>query len=269
MAPNKDTLSLKVRYFQDSTPADVKCREEYFVRRELQMKLPVIKTALVLVDLWNVHFIDSWIERAEQITRDSILPAIAMSRAAGITIIHAPSPEVARQYRPAARNQKTHIPDSSRADWPPLEFRQREGEYEAFRGPRDQPPGIGAHWDPIRPYLSISSAVEVEEKDVVVASGDELHEVLAERKILHLIYAGFATNWCVLGRDYGIRNMARSGYNIVFLRDCTAGVEFPDTLDELFVTELSVREIEQQFGFSVSNEDYFVGCREVSERYKI
>jgi len=57
--------------------------------------------------------------------------------------------------------------------------------------------------------------------------------------------------------------MARRGYNIVFLRDCTAGVEFPDTLDDLFVTEIATREIEQQFGFSASNEDYFESCLEV------
>lgn len=264
MVHNMETLSLKVRYYQDSTPANVKCREEYFIRRELQMKLPVKKTALILVDLWNVHFIDSWVERAEQITRETIVPAIEMSRAAGLTIIHAPSADVARQFPQVSRNPEARIPESNRTEWPPLAFREREGEYEAYRGPRDQPPGIGAHWDLIRPNLSISPAVEVKEDDVVVADGDELHEVLAGKKIFHLIYAGFATNWCVLGKDYGIRNMARVGYNIVFLRDCTTGVEFPDTLDQLFVTEIAVREIEQQFGFSASNEDYFMSCREVS-----
>jgi hypothetical protein len=60
--------------------------------------------------------------------------------------------------------------------------------------------------------------------------------------------------------------MARYGYHIVFLRDCTAGVEFPDTLDQRFVTEIAVREIEQQFGFSASNADFFESCRKVTER---
>ena len=259
-------LDLKVRYYQDSTPAEVPCREEHFIRREFQMKLPVKQTALILVDLWNVHFIDSWIERAARVTREAIVPAIEMSRTAGMTVVHAPSPEVARQFPQASRNPEASVPTRGGADWPPLDFRHREGEYDAYRGPRNQPPGIGLHWNSISGDLSISPAVEVRDEDVVIASGAELHEVLAQRNVLHLIYAGFATNWCVLGRDYGIRSMARYGYNIVFLRDCTAGVEFPDTLDELFVTEIAVREIEQQFGFSASNEDYFASCRQVSER---
>ena len=266
MGNSPSVLDLNVRYYQDSTPADVPCREEHFIRREIRMKLPVEQTALVLVDLWNTHFIDSWIERAARVTREAIVPAIEMSRRAGLTVIHAPSPEVARQFPQSTRNPTPPDPPGWGADWPPQAFRSRAGEYQAYRGPRSQPPGIGLHWDPISDDLTISPAVEVRDEDVVITNGAELHEVLAERNVLHLVYTGFATNWCVLGRDYGIRSMARYGYNIVFLRDCTAGVEFPDTLDDLFVTEIAIREIEQQFGFSASNEDFFESCRKVSER---
>ena len=45
-------LDLQVRYFQDSTPLGVPCREENFVRREIHMSLPLAQTALVLVDMW-------------------------------------------------------------------------------------------------------------------------------------------------------------------------------------------------------------------------
>ena len=41
------TLDLRVRYFQDSTPADVPCRETAFIRREFEIPLPVDETALV------------------------------------------------------------------------------------------------------------------------------------------------------------------------------------------------------------------------------
>ena len=96
--------------------------------------------------------------------------------------------------------------------------------------------------------------------DFVIATGQQLHALLEERRILHLIFAGFATNWCVLGRDYGIRSMSRYGYNMVLLRDATTGVEFPDTYDNLFTTEIAIREVEQQYGFSASNADFFAGC---------
>jgi len=229
-------MQLRVRYFQDSTPSDVPCRESAFVRRELDTELPADRTALVLVDMWSVHFIESWIERAERISREYVIPAIDAAREAGLTVIHAPCPEVAAQY-------PGHLPDvppapsppASGPDWPPSDFRSRAGGYAAYRGPRDQPPGI--------------------------ATGRELHHVLAERGIYHTVYAGFAANWCLMGRDYGIRAMSRYGYHIVVLRDCTTAVEFPDTLDQCLVTEVVIREIEQQYGFSASNEDFLAACR--------
>ena len=108
----------------------------------------------------------------------------------------------------------------------------------------------------------MSPAVEVKDDDIVVSTGAQMHNALAEHGILHLIYVGFAANWCLVGRDYGIRAMSRRSYNIILLRECTTAVEFPDTLDELFVTEIVVREVEQQFGFSASNEDFLAGCRQ-------
>ncbi len=248
------TLNLPVRYFQDSTPTDVPCRETEFIRREFEMPLPLAETALVLVDLWNVHFIESWIERAKQVTVECVVPVIDAARRVGMTIVHAPSPSVAAQYP----QLKRHNPPQSSppSTWPPSEFRSRSGDYNIFRGPRSQPPGIGIHWNKLASQLSMSPAIEVQEDDYVIATGQQLHELLEERRILHLIYAGFATNWCVLGRDYGIRSMSRCGYNIILLRDATTGVEFPDTYENLFTTEIAIREVEQQYGFSASNNDF-------------
>ena len=254
-------LNLHVRYFQDSTPSDVPCIESNFTRREIEMRLPVESAALILVDLWNIHFIKSWLERAKSITRKFVVPAIEAAREAGLAIIHAPCPEVARQFpenRPDVP-QKPEMPTTT-PHWPPSEFRGRKGEYKKYVGPRSQPPGIGIHWNELQGQLAISPAVNVLPGEPVIADAHELQHVLADRKALHLIYAGFATNWCLLGRDYGIRSIARYGYNIIVLRDATTGVEFPDTVDDCMVTEISIREIEQQFGFSASNQDFIAAC---------
>ncbi len=248
-------LNLRVRYFQDSTPADVPCRETAFIRREIDMQLAVEQTALVLVDLWNVHFIESWIERAKRVTVDCVVPVIDAARRRGVTIVHAPSPPVAEKYIQLQRHEppQRSVPPA----WPPADFRTREGDYAVYRGPRSQLPGIGVHWDKLASQLDMSPTIDVQDDDFVIATGTQLHQLLMDRRIFHLLYAGFATNWCVLGRDYGIRSMARYGYNIVLLRDATTGVEFPDTYDELFTTEIAIREVEQQYGFSVSNTDFF------------
>ena len=204
------TLDLRVRYFQDSTPADVPCRETAFIRREFEMPLPIEETALVLVDVWNVHFIESWIERAAQITTECIVPLLDAARQVGLTIVHAPSPPVAEQY-PQLQRHKPPEPSVPSA-WPPADFRSREDDYAIYRGPRSQPPGIGVHWDKLASQLSISPTIDVKPEEFVIATGQQLHELLEGRRILHLLFAGFATNWCVLGRDYGIRSMGPVSY---------------------------------------------------------
>ena len=108
------TLDLRVRYFQDSTPIEVPCREENFVRREITMPLPIEQTAFVLVDVWNVHFIESWIERAKDVTVNAIVPALNAAREAGLTIVHAPCPEVAGQFPQLNRHTPPESPVSAR-----------------------------------------------------------------------------------------------------------------------------------------------------------
>ncbi len=261
MAKSERILNLRVRYYQDSTPPDIPCREENFIRREIPMSLPVNQTALVLVDMWNIHFIESWIERAREVTESVIVPALNAAREAGLAIVHAPSPEVARKYHQFAK-LKPPSPEPE-PDWPPAEFRRRRGIYAAYRGPRHQPPGIECHMRRIGmdENLDISPAIKVLDDDYVVATGQQLHELCKERGILHLIYVGFAANWCLLGRDYGMRAMARRGYNVILIREATTGVEFPDTLPRLLVTEMAVREVEQQLGFTVSLDDFIAACR--------
>ena len=254
------TLRLRVRYFQDSATEGMPCREENFIRREIDMDLPVAQTALVLVDVWNAHFIESWLERAAQVTREAVAPVLLKARDIGMTVVHAPSPKVAEQFAQLERHrppEPLHAPA-----WPPPEFRRREGVYAAYRGPRSQPPGIPDIAD-----LGMSPAIEVLDEDFVIATGDQLQELLAQRRILHLLYVGFATNWCIRNRDYGMPAMARRSYNTILLRDATMGVEYPDTLETCLATEIAIRECEQQNGFSASNADFFAACAAAGRSY--
>ncbi len=68
MAAAMPSLDLTVRYFQDSPPPGKPYREEHFIRREVDMRLAVDETALVLVDLWDNHFIESWLESQMEAT---------------------------------------------------------------------------------------------------------------------------------------------------------------------------------------------------------
>jgi nicotinamidase-related amidase len=232
--------------------------------------LPLEQTALVLVDFWDYHHIDSWLERAAKCVKRGCLPVLRAARKVGMTVIHAPSPEVAerhyaeklKRYSPPPKYRLESAPPP---DWPPPEFRRRQGDDAIFRDPRSQPPGIATHWHPATP-LNITSLVDVRDDEFVIANAHQMHELLAERRVLHLVYIGFATNWCIINRDYGVRDMTCRGYNVILVRDATEGVEFPDTLRKRWATELAIREVEGRYGFTTSKKDFREACKGIDAR---
>ena len=257
-------IDLKVRYFQDSTPEGVPCREENFQRREIIMELPIKETGLVVVDVWDIHHIESYVERMKKVLKENLLPTLEACRKLGMTVIHSPCPEIAEKHfadKIAKLNVSEPEPEKL-VSWPPEEFRQRtehkESKYYCYRHPREQEPGVMKKYSR---FWDLSPEIDVKDDEIVVANGAQMDVVCQERGILHLLYVGFLTNWCIMRRDYGIRTKADQGYNVILLRDSTTGSEYPDTLETLLTTELAIREVEQQFGFSASNADFLSACQ--------
>jgi nicotinamidase-related amidase len=233
--------------------------EAHVVRRVLEADVRTDQAALVLVDVWDLHYLTGSAARAEQIVRERIVPLVEACRGAGLTVVHAPAPEVAVKYEKwlayAADGDLFGSPPSEEDEaWPPKDFRERKGEYVALA----KPYGEGA----LRETLDrndrerrIRPEVEPRDGDFVVATGAQLHRLCRHRGILHLFYSGFQANMCVLYRDYGLRPMARKGYNCMLIRDCTTGIEAGETLDGLRLTEAAVWDVEMLRGFSVTSEE--------------
>lgn len=254
-------VELPSRYYRVYTDEDTPCREENFGFVERTLPLPADKTAVVLVDVWATHYIDSWLDRAAQITRERIVPLADAARQAGVLVVHAPSPFVVERHHPESMPAQSGTAQTD--DWPPAGFRgiYRSGEYAAFG--RDAEPRLSAAHARYETDLKIAEIATPQDGDEVIADGDQLHELLRSRQITHLLYAGFATNWCVIGRDYGIIAMNGRGYNIVLVRDATDGVEFHDTVEAGTATQIAIREIETKYGWSTTT-DHFVRAVEES-----
>lgn len=249
----EQTLNLPARFFRNDTPDGVPCREENFEYQSVEYPLPVQQTALVLIDVWNVHHIDSYVEREEEAIRQYLLPALAAARQAGVTVVHAPSPRITPRYDVYGTRAEEDEPA-----WPPPAFRARSGEYEVFAG---MWPGLWKYWnDELQARVDLHPLVHVEEGDVVIEDGEQLHQLCTDRGILHLLFAGFAATHCILNRNYGIRPMRLRGYNTVLLREATTGIEYPDTVEDLQATQLAIREVETQHGASASVGDFITAC---------
>lgn len=83
----------------------------------------------------------------------------------------------------------------------------------------------------------------------------ELDRYLRAHNIKTLIYAGYASNECILYRPTGIIKMKELGYSIILLRDCTIAVETPESLDDEWANRMAINTIEMQFGATATLED--------------
>ncbi len=97
---------------------------------------------------------------------------------------------------------------------------------------------------------------EVNLDDEKVYSAAAFDTLLKKRKIHTLIYAGYATNYCVMFRPEGLINMKRLRYDTLLVRDATVASEFPDTLKGEWMKVASVHMIESEWGRSTTVEDF-------------
>lgn len=258
-------FALNVRHYHFDFHEGHAWREENMGDLDATRTFNPQEMALVLVDCWDRHYLKSYLERTDQIIREKIVPVVDACHDAGITVVHAPSPAQAKRYPQwlqyaSDEDLFTPPPPSHQPDWPPQQFRSRSGDYQQFAKP---PGAVVQAWRVVEAdQRRIVQELEPRDDEFVVASGRQLHRLCRHRKIMHLIYVGFATNMCVVGRDYGMRAMQQRGYNVILLRDCTTGIEAHDTIDTMALTQAAIREVEMLLGFTSTSDSLTDSARE-------
>ncbi len=249
-------IELTLRYCNFYAVEDEQTQEELIRREEMRCRIPIEQSALVLVDVWDCHYIQTHQARAEEIIRERIVPLLDAARSAGLRVVHAPAKPAATKYpqwTQFAADEDLFGPRGAPEPWPPAEFVRREGDYSQYAKPKAR----GKLRETIQRTQrerDIHPAVRPQPGDFVIATGPQLHRLCRFFRILHLFYAGFAANMCVLDRDYGIRAMARRGYNCILLRDCTTAIEADETVGKLELTEAAIWDVEMLRGFSTTSE---------------
>jgi len=71
------------------------------------------------------------------------------------------------------------------------------------------------------PWTRQIDAIQIEDRDAISDSGAEVWNLFEARGIKNVILMGVHTNMCVLGRPFGLRNLAKAGKNVVLMRDLT------------------------------------------------
>lgn len=196
------------------------------------------ETAVIVCDMWDLHHCKNAVDRVGQMAprMDALLKA---ARARGSLIIHAPSScmEFYRDH-PARERARTapraaNLPDGIEQWLHWIDEREEKAGYpiDHSDGGEDDDPAEHAAWarklegmgkDPGAPWSRQVATLEIDgERDAITDSGVENWNLLEARGIRNVILVGVHTNMCVLGRPFGLRQLARNGKNVVLMRDLT------------------------------------------------
>lgn len=208
------------------------------------------ETAIIVCDMWDKHWCKGASKRVAEIA-PYMNEVIKEARDKGIFIIHAPSSVTDFYEGHPARLRAQNAP---LADNHPAEIKSWctwLGEEEAEVYPIDQSDGGCACGD-CNSYNAWSrqiASIEIQEdRDAISDSGEEIWNLMEAKGIKNVMLLGVHTNMCVLGRPFGLRNMARYGKNVVLIRDLTDTMYNPDSwpfVDHFTGTDLIVAHIEK------------------------
>lgn len=247
------TLKVKPRYHRWHVDPGTEWLETNTGYAHLDWSIPLAQTSLVLVDVWQRHYLKDTEERGEKIVQNNLVPLVKACRDYGMPIIHAPSSPVAKKHRNWVKlGDETEL---ERDDWPPRDFRSLTGRYQDYQRPHE-PRELERQQ---LPELTFHPLIQPIENEPVIATGEELHRYCKKEGILFLFFAGFNTNACILSRDYGTMQMSNRGYQVVLVRDCTTGMESAESQPTLAQTHGAILLLEMFGQYSVLSDEIIGG----------
>jgi nicotinamidase-related amidase len=241
--PEGKTLELKGRYREEGPGGT-------YAAKEKSLRWEPAQTALIVCDMWDQHWCKGANRRVGELvpTMDRF---VGQARRRGVMIFHAPSSCMEFYKDHPARKRALEAPAAANL---PAEIaawcRQIPAE-EKGRYPIDQSDG-GCDCTPTcqtgSPWRRQVESIRIADEDAISDSGVEIWSLFEQRGIRNVILVGVHTNMCVLGRPFGLRNMARYGKTVVLVRDLTDTMYNPRSapfVDHFTGTDLIVEHIEK------------------------
>jgi nicotinamidase-related amidase len=255
---NDRKISVSPRYHRWHVDPGVEWLETNTGYATLDWNIPLSQTALVLVDVWQRHYIKDTEARGELVIKNKLVPLLAACRKAGMPVIHAPSPPVAKKHPNWVKLESETEIKPKRDDWPPPQFLNLSGPYQSYSRPKEPREAERQKLPP----LQMHPKVQPLKGEPVVATGEELHRYCKQQGILFLFFAGFNTNACILTRDYGTLQMRTRGYEVILVRDCTTGMESKETQPTLSQTNGAILFLEMFGHYTVASGDVIAGLKQ-------
>lgn len=253
--------------------------EAHFGPVTVPMIIDPAQAAFVTIDLWNTGWSDEPLDaklgraaeynflgvgrraaaEARRRTTDHLAPALQAARAAGFTIIHSNAAAVVDKYPELAFGVAE--PPAEPADWPPPEIGdQAMADYLTTTFGADAP----ARWQRLLAHLDFPSPVRPRPGDYCVCQQAAVDQLLRERRLTTVVYAGFLLGHCLQDNVGGLRRLGflwrRPGYRVLVVRDATLAQEYAETVEGFHATELWLTWLEATGVPTVTAADLTAAC---------
>lgn len=241
----------------DADPSLPVPAEAYGSWSERESELAPLHTALVVMHAWDIGpptAFPGWkraveyLPRAEHILKTVFPPLLAAVRASPVRIFHV------RGDRGAHPLDSGREPPSRRAG---VRVRQLmvdpDPVHEELRRARAAQVFPGAHnrgdCDQALAQLDFAPAARPVGHEGIADDGEQLATLCRIHGINHLIYIGFAINWCLLMAPGGMLDMARHGCLCSTIREAVTAVENRETAREEREKQQALWRVAVEFGF--------------------
>jgi nicotinamidase-related amidase len=244
-----------------------------------EQRWPAHQAAIIVCDMWDAHHCLNAVRREEQMV-PRMNEVLEKARGLGVLIIHAPSECMAAYKDHPARKRAQAAPKAKNLPQDIGKWRDKIPAEEKGKYPIDQSDGgedddLQEHeaWhkklasmdrNPKAPWKSEHAGLKIHDTDAISDSGVEIWNLLEDRGISNVILMGVHTNMCVLGRPFGLRQMAKNGKNVVLMRDLTDTMYNPKSapyVSHFEGTRLILEHIEKYVCPSITS-DQIVGGKE-------
>ncbi|MBC8289198.1 MAG: isochorismatase family protein, partial [Planctomycetes bacterium] len=189
------------------------------------------ETAIIVCDMWDLHHCLNATKRGAELAprMDKLLKE---ARKQGAIIIHAPSSCTKFYEGTAARKRAQTTPRSKNlpkeiGSWCRHIPAEEGGEYPIDQSDGGEDDDLEEHaaWakklaemgrNPKGPWKRQSELLTIDDgKDFVSDNGEEIWSILETHARKNVMLVGVHTNMCVLGRPFGLRQLAKNGKNVV------------------------------------------------------
>lgn len=195
------------------------------------------RIGIVAVDVWNFH----WCKTATMRV-DAIVPrmnkALEIARSLGMTVMLCPS-DVVENYVGYPQREavlalpKVSVPNVETITCPPA---PDPGGCACGR----ERCAVNYGWDGMHPGLRIG------EKDWMPDTQAEVYAICRKFNLTHLIYVGFHTQVCLLGKPMGLKAMKAAGLRCLLARDMTDAHPGYDPARD-FTPDLNTEQVVEHF----------------------